>query len=61
MGIKFEKDPLTVEQNNYLIKIVNVYIVYDLAAWSKIPLKTFTLKNCLFRTSNIVKIVIKVS
>ena len=30
-GIKFDKDALAVEQNNYLTKIVNVYIVYDLA------------------------------
>ena len=29
MGIKFDKYPLAVEQNNYLNKIVNVYIVYD--------------------------------
>ena len=33
MGIKFDKDPLAVEQNNYLSKIVTVYIVYDLDAW----------------------------
>ena len=30
IGIKFGKDPLAVEQNNYLTKIVNVSIVYDL-------------------------------
>ena len=29
-GIKFDKDPWAKEQNNYLTKIVNVYIVYDL-------------------------------
>ena len=28
MGIKFDKDPLSVERNNYLTKIVNVYIAY---------------------------------
>ena len=28
MGIKFEKDPLAVEQNNYATKIVSAYIVY---------------------------------
>ena len=28
--IKFDKDPLAVEQNNYASKIVNVYIAYDL-------------------------------
>ena len=32
MRIKFDKDPLAVEQNSYLTKIVNVYIVYDLDA-----------------------------
>ena len=30
MGIRFDKDLLTVEQNNYLTEIVNVYIVYYL-------------------------------
>ena len=33
MEIKFDKDPLAVEQNNYLTEIVNIYIVYDLAVW----------------------------
>ena len=32
MGIKFDKGPLAIEQNNYLTKIVKVYIVYDLDA-----------------------------
>ena len=36
-------------------KIVNVYIVYDLDDWLKNYLRNFTLKNCLFRVSNIVK------
>ena len=50
MGLKFDKDLLAVEQNNYLTKIVNVYIVYDLAASPKIPLRKFTLKiACLER------------
>ena len=30
MGIKFDKDLLAVEQNNYVTKIVNAYIVYGL-------------------------------
>ena len=51
MGIKFD----TLEQNNYLTKIVNVYIVHDLVSWPKIPLKNFTLKNYLFGATNIVK------
>ena len=48
MGIKFDKDPLVVEQKekNYLTKIVNVYVVYDLAPWPKVLLKNFILKNC---------------
>ena len=40
-GIKFDKDPLAVEQNNYLTKIVNVYIVYDLDAWPRNPTDNF--------------------
>ena len=55
MGVKFDKGPLAVEQNNYLTKIVNLYIVYDLDAWSKILLRNFTIKNCLFGVTNIVK------
>ena len=42
--MKFNKDPLAVEQNNYLTKIVDVYIVYDLANWPKNPLRNVTLK-----------------
>ena len=30
MGIKFDKDPFAVEQNNYLSIVLNVYITYDL-------------------------------
>ena len=48
MGIKFDKDPLAVEQNNYLSKIVNVYIAYDLDSWPINPTNSFKLKNCLF-------------
>ena len=55
MGIKFDKDPLAVEQNNYLTKIVNVYIVYDLDAWPRNPTNNFKFKNCLFGATNIVK------
>ena len=54
IGIKFDKNPLAVEQNNYLIKIVNVYIVYDLEAWPKIMLRNVTLKN-LFGATNIIR------
>ena len=44
MGTKFDKDPQAIEQNNYLTKIVNVYIVYDFAAWPEILHRNFTLK-----------------
>ena len=39
--IKFDKDPLAVEQYNYLSKIVNVSIVYDLHTWSRNPANNF--------------------
>ena len=58
-GIKFDQDPLAVEQNSYEIKIVNAYIVYDWDTWSKILSKNLKLKNCLLGAANIVKIVIK--
>ena len=47
MGIKFDRDPLAVEQNNCDTKIVNAYIVYDLDAWPKNPTNNFIFKNCL--------------
>ena len=45
--IWFDKDPLAVEKNNYLTKILNIYIVYDLDARSKIPLRNFCNKKLL--------------
>ena len=53
--IEFDKDLLAVEQNNYLTKIVNVYNVYELNAWSRNPTNNFKFKNCLFGATNIVK------
>ena len=53
LGIKFNNNPLAVEQNGYLTKIVNIYIFYDLDAWPN--LRNFTLTNCLFGATNIVK------
>ena len=55
IGIKFDKDPLAVEQNNYLIKFVNVCIDYNLVVWSKNLTSNFRFKNCLFRTTSAVK------
>ena len=46
---------LAVEQNNYLTKIVNVYIVYDLDAQSRNPINNFRFKNSLFGATIIVK------
>ena len=55
IGIKFDTDTLAVEQNNYLTKIVNVYIVYKLYTWPRNPTNNFKFKNCLFGATNIVK------
>ena len=55
MGIKFDEDPLAVEQNNYASKIVNVYIVYDLDAWPRNPTNNFKFKNCLFGVSSVIE------
>ena len=55
IGIKFDKDPLAVKQNNYLNKIVNVSIVYDLDAWPRNPTNYFKFKNWLFGATIIVK------
>ena len=53
--IKFDKNYLAVEQNSYLTKIVKVYIVYDLDAWSRNPNNNFKFKNYLFGATSIVK------
>ena len=48
MFLKHDKDTLVVGQSNYATKIVNVYMVYELDTWSKIPFNNFKLKNCFF-------------
>ena len=53
MEKKFDKDTLAVEQSNYLSKIVNIYIVYDLDAWPRIPTNNFKFKNCTFGATSI--------
>ena len=55
MVVKFDKDPLAVEQNNYVSKIANVYIVFDLDAWPKNPTNDFKFKKCLFGETTVVK------
>ena len=55
MRIKFDKDSLTVEQNNYATKIVNAFIVCNLDACQKNPLNNFKLKKCLLGATIIVQ------
>ena len=43
------------EQNSYLIKIVNVYIVYDLAPCPRNPTNNFKFKNFLFEGTDTVR------
>ena len=57
MGTKFNAYLLAVKLNNYLIKIGNVYIVYDLDAWPRNPTNNFEFKNYLFGATSIVNIV----
>ena len=47
MGIKFDRELLAVEQNNYTINIINVYIFCDLDVWPKIPTNNFNFKKFL--------------
>ena len=54
-SIQFINTRLVVEKNNYAAKNVNAYIAYDLDNWPKISLINFTLKNCLFGATNMVK------
>ena len=53
--MKFDKDPLALEQNNYTSKIANVYIVCDLDAWPRNPTSNFKFKSCLSGSTSIVK------
>ena len=56
VGIKFDKGSKAVEQNNYTTKVVNAYIGYDLDNSPNNHLRNFTLKDCLFCPTSIVKI-----
>ena len=55
MGIKFDKDLLAVEENSYLTKTVNVYIIYDLDTWPKNPTNNFKFRNCLYGATSVVR------
>ena len=48
IGIKFDNDPLAVEQNIHLSKSANFYIVFDRDVWPRNPTKNFKVKNYLF-------------
>ena len=54
MGMKFDNDPLSVEQNNFVTKIVNVYIFYDLETWPRNHTGNFKFKNYLFGATSLV-------
>ena len=66
MGIKLDKEPLTVEPDNYLTKILNVYIVYNLDAWPKICILLVLMEalvtekkfNVNFSKANIIMLII---
>ena len=49
MGIKFDKDPLAVERNNYKTKIVNVSIDYDSGGWEILITISYLKIACLVR------------
>ena len=53
--IKFDQDPLALEQNNYLTKIVNVYIIYDLDASKRNPRNNFKFNSFSFGATNTVE------
>ena len=55
IGIKFDKDPLALEQNKYLSKILNVYMVYDLDALPRNPTNNSKFKNYLFEATSVVE------
>ena len=53
--MKIDKDLLALKQNNYLTKIENVCIVFELDAQSRNPTDNFKFKNCFFGATNTVK------
>ena len=55
IGIKLDKDSLAAEENSYLRKIVNVYIVYELDAWPRNPTNNFNFKSFILRATSVVK------
>lgn len=56
IALRFNYSILSVTQNNYKTKIVNVFIFYDLNNWPRSVIEKFKIKICLFCITNIVKI-----
>ena len=54
IGTKFDKNNFAVTQSNYLTKVVNVYILYELVACPRSPINNFIFKNCLFGRTSVV-------
>ena len=54
MGIKFDKDPLAVKQNNCASKIANAYIIYDLDALPRNSTNNFKFRNFSFGATSVV-------
>ena len=46
---------MAIEKNNYLSKIVNVYVVYDLDASPRNPTNNLKFRNCLFGATSVLK------
>ena len=54
MRIKFDKDPLAVEQNNCASKIISC-VVYLLDSWPRNPTINFKFEDFLFGATSVVK------
>ena len=55
MRTKFDKDSLAVEQSNYLNKVLNDYIFYELNGLPINPTNNLKFKSWLFGATNIVQ------
>ena len=55
IAIQINNTTLVLKQNNYATKIVSAYIVNDLDNCPKLLLSNFSIKNCLFDRTTVVK------
>ena len=53
--VQLDTTPLVIKQRSYATKIANVFIVCDWDNRPKNLLRNFSLKNCLFGATNVVK------